>query len=86
VRRRAKRFALGTMACALALQAGVALAKPGAQATAGVRTANDTRESGQPVIDWNRVLLSIVRTPGAQPATIQPTRNFAILQRRSTTP
>src|SRR6266536_5781595 len=36
-------------------------------------------ESGQPVIDWNRVLLSIVQTPGAQPATIQPTRNFAIL-------
>jgi membrane-associated phospholipid phosphatase len=31
------------------------------------------------VIDWNRVLLSIVRTPGAQPASIQPTRNFAIL-------
>jgi hypothetical protein len=31
------------------------------------------------VIDWNRVLLSIVNTPGAQPATIQPTRSFAIL-------
>src|SRR6202007_2416787 len=36
-------------------------------------------ESGQPVVDWNQVLLSIVNTPGAQPATIQPTRNFAIL-------
>jgi hypothetical protein len=35
--------------------------------------------SGQPVIDWNRVLLSIVNTPGAQPGNIQPTRNFAIL-------
>jgi PAP2 superfamily len=35
--------------------------------------------SGQPVIDWNQVLLSIVNTPGAQPANIQPTRNFAIL-------
>jgi membrane-associated phospholipid phosphatase len=31
------------------------------------------------VIDWNQVLLSIVNTPGAQPANIQPTRNFAIL-------
>jgi membrane-associated phospholipid phosphatase len=31
------------------------------------------------VIDWNKALLSIVNTPGAQPASIQPTRNFAIL-------
>ena len=37
------------------------------------------QESGQPVIDWNNVLLSIVNTPGAQPANIQPTRNFAIV-------
>jgi len=43
------------------------------------RHAHGARESGQAVIDWNRVLLSIVNTPGAQPATIQPTRNFAIL-------
>jgi membrane-associated phospholipid phosphatase len=38
-----------------------------------------TQASGQPVIDWNQLLLSIVNTPGAQPANIQPTRNFAIL-------
>jgi hypothetical protein len=31
------------------------------------------------VIEWNRTLLAIVRTPGAQPATIHSTRNFAIL-------
>ena len=31
------------------------------------------------VIGWNRTLLAIVRTPGAQPATIHSTRNFAIL-------
>jgi hypothetical protein len=31
------------------------------------------------VIDWNRALLSIVRTPGVQPATIHSTRSFAIL-------
>src|ERR1700758_468321 len=31
------------------------------------------------VIEWNRTLLVIVRTPGAQPATIHSTRNFAIL-------
>jgi len=34
------------------------------------------------VIDWNNVLLSIVNTPGAQPANIQPTRNFAIVHGR----
>jgi hypothetical protein len=31
------------------------------------------------VVQWNRTLLSIVRTPGAQPATIHPTRSFAIM-------
>src|SRR5579863_1848913 len=32
-----------------------------------------------PVVDWNRTLLTIVRTPGAQPATLHSTRSFAIL-------
>jgi membrane-associated phospholipid phosphatase len=32
-----------------------------------------------PVIEWNRTLLVIVRTSGAQPATIHSTRSFAIL-------
>jgi len=32
-----------------------------------------------PVITWNRTLLSIVRTPGAQPPTVHPTRSFAML-------
>ena len=31
------------------------------------------------IIEWNRALLVIVRTPGAQPPTIHSTRNFAIL-------
>jgi len=35
--------------------------------------------SGAPVVDWNRELVHIVNTPGAQPATIHPTRSFAIL-------
>jgi membrane-associated phospholipid phosphatase len=38
------------------------------------------QESALPVIDWNQLLLSIVNTPGAQPANIQPTRDFAIVQ------
>src|ERR1700737_4949537 len=43
---------------------------------------DEQQNSGQPVnavIEWNRTLLTIVRTPGAQPATIHSTRNFAIL-------
>jgi hypothetical protein len=48
-------------------------------ASAQVPKALRTVESGQPVIDWNQILLSIVNTPGAQPANIQPTRNFAIV-------
>jgi hypothetical protein len=31
------------------------------------------------VVSWNATLLTIVRTPGAQPATVHPTRSFAIM-------
>ena len=43
---------------------------------------DEQQNSAQPVnavIEWNRTLLAIVRTPGAQPATIHSTRSFAIL-------
>src|SRR5438445_12280635 len=36
-------------------------------------------QSVNPVVQWNRTLLSIVRTPKAQPATVHPTRSFAIM-------
>src|SRR6266571_4629250 len=36
--------------------------------------------SGQPIVDWNKTLISILSTPGAQPPTVHPTRSFAILQ------
>jgi membrane-associated phospholipid phosphatase len=36
-------------------------------------------QSVNPVIEWNRTLLVILRTAGAQPATIHSTRSFAIL-------
>lgn len=39
---------------------------------AGQQTAN-------PVVRWNRALLVIVRTPGAQPATVHPNRSFALM-------
>jgi hypothetical protein len=40
----------------------------------------DTQDqSTNPVLQWNKTLLVIVRTHGAQPATIHPTRSFAIM-------
>ncbi len=52
----------------------------------GVAATNDddhpaalSTQPVNPAIEWNRTLLSIVRTPGAQPPTIHSTRNFAIL-------
>ena len=36
-------------------------------------------QSVNPVVQWNRTLLVIVRTPGAQPATVHPTHSFAIM-------
>src|SRR4029077_7996736 len=56
-----------------------------AQVTGASITANaepsvqSPAPSVNPVIEWNRTLLVIVRTAGAQPPTIHSTRNFAIL-------
>jgi len=51
---------------------------PLAQQRPAVSTA-ETQEPANLVVEWNRALLRIVRTPGAQPATIHPTRSFAML-------
>jgi membrane-associated phospholipid phosphatase len=56
-------------ATAVAVLTGVNPASTMAQVTAPVSQ----------VVQWNRTLLGIVRTPGAQPATIHPTRSFAIM-------
>ena len=47
----------------------------------GTGSANASSDASQPdqVIQWNRTLLQILQTPGAQPATIHPTRNMAIV-------
>ena len=49
----------------------------------GSQAANDATapasSDGAIVVDWNRELLGIVKTAGAQPATIHATRSFAIL-------
>src|SRR5690242_19131898 len=39
-----------------------------------------TPGSGHLVVTWNQELITILGTPGAQPATVHPTRSFALLQ------
>jgi membrane-associated phospholipid phosphatase len=75
-------LALGSLVAAAVLAAGAyaLTTQPDAMKVPGpMKHARRAKESGQPVIDWNQILLSIVNTAGAQPANIQPTRNFAIL-------
>jgi PAP2 superfamily protein len=74
-------LALGALGAAVVL-ASSAYARTTQPATTSFRSParhGRAQESGQPVIDWNQVLLPIVNTSGAQSANIQPTRNFAIL-------
>src|SRR6478609_7215176 len=77
---RARTSALVTLAAA-AVALGVAVP---AFAMSGspdpVKGLADAPGSGRSVVDWNRQLITILGTPNAQPATIHPTRSFAILQ------
>jgi len=41
--------------------------------------SRDAKLSGDTVIAWNQELLHIVQTPGLQPATVHPTRSYAML-------
>jgi hypothetical protein len=46
----------------------------------GKAIGSSAHGSGQSIVDWNRELITLLGTPGLQPATMQPTRSFAILQ------
>ncbi|MCE0765994.1 vanadium-dependent haloperoxidase [Pseudonocardia kujensis] len=69
---------------AAAAAAGIAVpalaATSGGGTSGGAAVLADVPGSGQAVIDWNRQLISILGTPDAQPATVHPTRSFAMLQ------
>jgi membrane-associated phospholipid phosphatase len=54
---------------------------PGAvAATPGhVRSHPAAPPAGDPVVAWNRILLDVLRTPGAQPTTVHATRSLAIV-------
>ena len=64
---------IGSLITALVLSSALA---NGASSNAA---ANGSRGSGAIVIAWNKELLNIVKTPGAQPTSVHPTRSFAIL-------
>jgi len=60
----------------------LAVVLAGLQAGATATPAASTPQTDDPVLHWNRILLEIVRTPpapGAEPPTVHPTRNFAIM-------
>src|SRR3989441_10580851 len=48
------------------------------QGTGSPHASSDATRLDQ-VTQWNRTLLEILQTPGAQPATIHPTRSMAIV-------
>jgi hypothetical protein len=66
-------LAAAAVAAGLAVPAIVAAAPSAASAA-------DVPGSGQSVIDWNQRLITILGTPNTQPATVHPTRSFAMLQ------
>lgn len=83
-----RRYAVPAVLAGAALAVGAAQAVPAKAASAG-RPANVVNGppsspfapgSGKPIVDWNKTLIAILSTPGAQPATIHPTRSLAILQ------
>ena len=47
--------------------------------TAALAQGSSAAATVNPVVEWNKTLLVIVRTSGAQPATVHPTRSFAIM-------
>src|ERR1700686_126267 len=81
-RRKSMKRTLAALVGAISAMATVpAIAGASSSTTAGhaALAAEHARFSGDIVIEWNRELLTILRTKGAQPATIHPTRSFAIL-------
>ncbi len=77
---RARTSALVTLAAA-AVALGVTVPALAMSGKPGPSTGvADAVGSGQSVVDWNRQLITILGTPGAQPATVHPTRSFAMVQ------
>jgi hypothetical protein len=68
----------------LAFLGAAVLLQAGSLYTVSAKTArhgaqDSSSQQVNQVVQWNRALLVIVRTPGAQSATVHPTRSFAIM-------
>jgi len=68
----------------LAFLGSAVLLQAGGSYTASAKTArqgaqDSSAQQVNQVVQWNRALLVIVRTPGAQSPTVHPTRSFAIM-------
>jgi hypothetical protein len=76
-------MALGAVGAAVVLAANASARTAGPTGAtsmdASVLATSQPATSPDQVIQWNRILLGILRTPGAQPPTIHPTRSMAIL-------
>ncbi|HEX6403849.1 MAG TPA: vanadium-dependent haloperoxidase [Pseudonocardiaceae bacterium] len=83
-----KKTVLGA-AAAVVVAAGIAVpllasagcaASSGGEVAASVAEVADSPGSGHAVADWNRTLISTLAVPNAQPASVHPTRSFAMVQ------
>ena len=73
---------LGIAATLAVILATVSFAAVASARPAPKHDVHSGRASSQPdqVIQWNQTLLQLLQTPGAQPATVHPTRSLAITQ------
>src|SRR5690349_21527424 len=79
-RRGAVFLAAAVMVAGMAAPATAAAATTGREVAGPPASVAFSHGSGQSAVDWNRELITILGTPGVQPATVHPTRSFAILQ------
>src|SRR6266550_2557603 len=80
MRKTGKTLVLVAMAAVAAGMTSPALAATARHEPVSRSAVAFTSGSGRSVVDWNRELITILGTPGAQPATVHPTRSLAILQ------
>src|SRR6478672_9665896 len=69
---------VGAMGIVLGVLASTAITAVATNTTKSTAPREDGR-SAAIVVAWNQELLHIVQTPGNQPATVHPTRSFAIM-------
>src|SRR5246127_1176675 len=80
MRKTGKTLVLAAVAAVAAGMTSPALAATARHEPVSPSAAALTPGSGRSVVDWNRELIAILGTTGTQPATVHPTRSFAILQ------